>query len=183
MENERIYLVLIGLVVLFGIAVLVVSRMRAKRSESLPPAPPRIPPTAPPQRPGTAVLEPEVLEPEVVEPEVGPEPEVVEPVTLRSRMARARAAFTGAFTGIRGRQGITSETWDDLEEGLLLADVGVGVTTGLLDDLRRQVKAKEIAEPQQLLDALRAEMKARLAGADRVLHFDAAVHPNIWLFV
>ncbi len=184
---EWIFLVLIGVVLLFGIGVLVVSRMRANRAESLPPAPPRTPPTAPPQAPagtGTAVLEPEVLEPEVVEPEVV-EPEVLEPVRLRDRMARARNALAGAFTGIRGRGGITDETWDELEEGLLLADVGIGVTTGLLDDLRSRVKDKEITEPDQLLDALRDDMKGQLDGADRTLHFEVAEDggPNVWLFV
>jgi fused signal recognition particle receptor len=184
---EWIFLVLIGLVLLFGIGVLVVSRLRATRSESLPPAPPRTPPTAPPQAPrgtGTAVLEPEVLEPEVLEPEVL-EPEVIAPVTLRERMARARNALAGAFTGVRGRRGITDETWDELEEGLLLADVGIGVTTTLLDDLRSRVKDKEITEPEQLLDALRDDMKGQLDGADRELHFEPATDgsPNVWLFV
>jgi fused signal recognition particle receptor len=184
---EWIFLVLIGLVLLFGIGVLVVSRLRAARSESLPPAPPRTPPTAPPQAPrgtGTAVLEPEVLEPEVLEPEVL-EPEVIAPVTLRERMARARNALAGAFTGVRGRRGITDETWDELEEGLLLADVGIGVTTTLLDDLRSRVKDKEITEPEQLLDALRDDMKGQLDGADRELHFEPATDgsPNVWLFV
>src|SRR5690606_33118906 len=48
---------------------------------------------------------------------------------------------------------------------------------------RAQVKAKEITEPEALLDALRDEMKRRLAGADRELHFDSAAAPNVWLFV
>ena len=86
-------------------------------------------------------------------------------------MARARSALAGAFAGVRGRRGITDETWDDLEEALLRADVGIGVTTELLDGLRVRVKDKEITEPEQLLDALRAEMHGRLAGADRGLHF------------
>jgi fused signal recognition particle receptor len=189
---EWIFLVLIGLVLLFGIGVLVVSRMRANRTDALPPAPPRTPPAVPPQAPtgtGTAVLEPEVLAPEVLEPPVlEPEvlaPEVVEPIRLRDRMARARNALAGAFTGVRGRRGITEETWDELEEGLLLADVGIGVTTGLLDDLRTRVKAKEITEPEQLLDALRADMKDQLIGADRALHFEPSADgsPNVWLLV
>ena len=142
---EWIYLVLIGLVILFGIAVLVVSRRRAQRAVEAPSAPPIAPPTAPPQ-PGatTAVLEPEVVAP---------------PATLRDRMSRARSALAGAFVGIRGRRGITDETWDDLEEALLLADVGVGVTTDLLDGLRTRVKDKELTEPDELIEALRTEMK------------------------
>jgi fused signal recognition particle receptor len=172
---EWIYLVLIALVIAFGIAVLIVSRRQAKRSIEAPPtAPPVAPPTAPPQ-PGTVVLEPEVVEPEVVAP----------PVRLRDRMARARSTFAGAFAGVRGRRGITDETWDDLEEALLRADVGVGVSTDLLDGLRSGVKNKEITEPDQLLDALRTEMRTRLEGADRTLHFEPGESgsPNVWLFV
>ena len=63
-----------------------------------------------------------------------------------------------------GRGGITEESFDDLEEALLRADVGVGVTTDLIDGLRDKVAAKEITEPQALLDGLEAEMVARLDG-------------------
>jgi fused signal recognition particle receptor len=179
---EWIYLVLIGLVILFGIAVLVVSRRRAQRSIDAPPAPPIAPPTEPPRGAApTAVLEPEVIDeaPPVV-PEV-----VAPPATLRERMARARSALAGAFAGVRGRKGITEDTWMDLEEALLRADVGIGVTTQLLDELRERVKAKEITEPEQLLDALQTEMQDRLAGADRELHFQPSDDdsPNVWLFV
>ena len=169
---EWIYLVLIALVIAFGIAVLIVNRRRAQRSIEAPSVPPAAPPTAPP-RAGTAVLEPEAAAPEVVAP----------PARLRDRMARARSAFAGAFAGVRGRRGITDETWDELEEGLLRADVGVGVTTDLLDGLRAAVKNKEITDPDQLLDALRGEMQARLGGADRSLHYEPGESPNVWLFV
>ncbi len=172
---EWIYLVLIALVIAFGIAVLIVNRRRAQRSIEAPPtAPPVAPPTAPPQ-PGAVVVEPEVVEPEVAPP----------PARLRDRMARARSAFAGAFAGVRGRRGITDETWDDLEEALLRADVGVGVSTDLLDGLRSAVKNKEVTEPDQLLDALRTEMQTRLDGADRTLHFAPGEpgSPNVWLFV
>ena len=85
--------------------------------------------------------------------------------------------------GIRGRRGITDETFDDLEEALLRADVGVRVTDELLSGLRARVKAKELTEPDQLLAALQAEMSGRLAGAERGLRFEAGEGPNVWLFV
>src|SRR5262245_32511693 len=106
---EWIYLVLIGLVILFGIGVLVVSRRRAQRSISAPSAPPVAPPTAPPQPPAVGTVETietvDVVEPEVVAPPAAPP-------TLRERMARARSALAGAFAGVRGRAGITDDTWD-----------------------------------------------------------------------
>ncbi|CAN5803053.1 MAG: signal recognition particle-docking protein FtsY [Ilumatobacteraceae bacterium] len=178
---EWIYLVLIGLVLLFGLAVLIISRRRREKAIDARSAPPIAPPTGPPRSPGatTAVLEPP-QEDSVVEA-----PAIVAPPRLRDRMARARATLAGAFAGVRGRRGITDETWDDLEEALLRADLGIGVSTDLLDGLRTQVKSRELTEPDELLDALREEMKERLAGADRSLHFEPGEvdSPNVWLFV
>ncbi len=183
MGIEVIFLILAVLVVAFGIGVVVVSRRNAAREA--PPAARPTRPTVPPPRPeegpgpeagGGATLVEE-------RPEELVEPELVEPVSLRDRLAKARATFAGAFAGVLGRSGITEESFEDLEEALLRADVGVGVTTELLDGLRARVDAKEITEPQQLLDALQAEMVSRLAGADRSLHFDASDSLNVWMFV
>ena len=88
--------------------------------------------------------EPVVEAPPVVEEA---EPVVIEKPRLRDGLAKARTAFTGAFVSVRSRSAIDDETWDELEEALIRADVGVGVTTELLDDLRPRVKAKEITEP------------------------------------
>ena len=113
------------------------------------------------------------------------EPGVVERPRFRDRISKARASLSLAFSGVRGQAGITDETWHELEEALLRSDVGVRVTTELLDGLRARVKAKEITEPGALLDALKAEMTGRLHGLDRELHFEPgdAGSPNVWLFV
>jgi fused signal recognition particle receptor len=182
-----IYLVLIAVVVLFGVGVVLWNRRRSRAVGEAPTSAAlrradRPPQSAAPAGTGTAVLERPADDAVPGDEEAWPEI-VPEPATLRGRMARARAALAGVFAGVRGRGGITSETWDELEEALLRADVGIGVTTDLLDGLRTQVKAKEIATPDELLDALRAEMQARLAGSDRTLHFDAEATPNVWLFV
>ena len=167
-----IYLVLIAAVLVFGIGVVLWNRRRA---------------AAAPEAPGVVDdEEPESGAPIASGVEIGGEIDVeIERPSFRARMSKARSAFTGALLGITGRTGITSETWDDLEEALLRADVGVRVTGELLGGLRTRVKAKEINEPGQLLDALQAEMTSRLAGADRTLHLEpgATNSPNVWLFV
>lgn len=209
---EWIYLALIALVLVFGIGVLVVNRRRSpeltrdRTSEIVRPPRPAVDPKPVREVPaaGTTVLEPpadatdsavvdeelvaeiEAIEIEVeTEAETEPEPEVYERPTFRARMGKARSALTGAFLGIRTRAGITDETWDDLEEALLRADVGVRVTDELLGGLRARVKAKEITTPDGLLDALRAEMTGRLDGADRELHHVPGDpgSTNVWLFV
>jgi fused signal recognition particle receptor len=174
-----IYLVLIVVVLVVGLGVVLLNRRRSGVAIDVatPPArPPRTPPPQPaPEAPAAPVA--------VAEPEA-PAALVVERPNFRSRMSKARGALAGTLLGIRTRTGITSETWDDLEEALLRADVGVRVTDDLLGGLRVKVKAKEITEPAQLLDALQAEMVDRLAGGDRSLHFeDVPGGPNVWLFV
>jgi fused signal recognition particle receptor len=181
---EWIFLVLAVAVLVFGIGVLVVNRRRSAGIEA-PTAPAPKPIAPPPKSPGVPIVEPEVRDADaaiVVEPE----PELVKPVSLRDRLGKARAALAGAFAGIRGRGSIDDDTWMDLEEALLRADVGLDVTEALLDDLKGRVKAKQITEPDQLLDALQADMVARLDGADRELHFDPSLEPgspNVWMFV
>lgn len=183
---EILLLVLIVAVLVFGIGVVVLNRRRADGGAA-PDAPPTRP-AAPPPKPGdvkagsileqrsdTAVLD-------RPEPDVEPEPE---PATLRERLAKARSTFAGAIAGVLGRSGITDESFDDLEEALLRADIGVGISDELLESLRERVSAKEITEPSELLDALAADMKARLAGSDRALNFAerSAGEPNVWMFV
>jgi fused signal recognition particle receptor len=82
------------------------------------------------------------------------------------------------------RSSIDQSTWDDLEEAMLRADLGIKVTAALLDGLKSRVKQRDIANPAALIDALRAEMVERLSHADRSVTFDPARGlPNIWMMV
>ncbi|CAB4594726.1 unannotated protein [freshwater metagenome] len=101
---------------------------------------------------------------------------------VRERAGRTRSLFTQAFQSIRAR-GIDAATWDELEETLLLADIGIGLATRLLDPLRAAVKAGELRSPDDVINALRESMTAQLSSTDRSLHLDAAETPNVWIFV
>jgi fused signal recognition particle receptor len=114
------------------------------------------------------------------EPEVRPEP-APKPRFL-DRLGKARGLLSGYLGAMRTRGKIDEETWDDLEEALLRADVGVGATTALLDQLRSRVKAEGITTADGLVDALKEDLKKRLTMADRSLRLDPGF-PNVWLFV
>ena len=147
------------------------------RTRPAPPAPPRAtPPTAPPE------TEAPVEEAPVVE--APPEPEVVERVKprLRDRLGKTRAAFAGAFTGIAGRGKVDEETWDDLEEALILADVGVPTTTTVIDTVRARAKEEKVTDPDRVIELLREELVDLLSGADRELHLGDPA-PSVWMFV
>ena len=186
MGPEIIFLVLIAVVLVFGFGVLLVSRARVGRGDRQAAATPSVSlrdrPTAPPDLPAGPIS----VEDEESEAEVDVLDEAVaERPRFRDRMGKARAALTGALVGVRSRPGIDADTWDELEEALLRADVGVGMTDALLDDLKARVKAKEITDADGLLDQLKTDMKAQLEGLDRELHLVVGPEgsPNVWLFV
>ncbi len=187
-----IVLVVLAVVVLVSTAFVITGRRRALRPPEDLAAPPATPPPevpAPPadQGPAPAVIveEPEAAAPaEVVveDVEAPPEPEVVAaPPRIRDRLGRTRSLFAGYLSSVRSRSRIDEETWDELEEALILADVGAELTTQILDDLRRQVKQEGINSSEDLVAALKAELVGTLAG-DRELHLQPDV-TNVWLFV
>ncbi len=123
----------------------------------------------------TPVVTTDELE-ELLEEPVGPRPR------LRDRLGRTRAAFSGVFTGLRGRT-IDDDTWDDLEEAMLLADVGLATTQRILDAVRARAKADDIVDVVGLVGLVRDEVVAMLeASPSRGLRAVAG-EPNVWMFV
>ncbi len=180
---ELVLVLLLVVVVLGSFAAVAVSRRSRDRSlgeggrggvteELAQPEPQLTPETAPP----VAEAIPEAA--------VAPEPIPVVPVEkprLRDRLGKARSVIAGAVGSVLSRPTIDAETWDELEEALIRADVGVGLTSSLLDDLRTRVKSEAIGSPEQLVDALKADLKARLSEGDRTLRIGTP--PTVWLFV
>jgi fused signal recognition particle receptor len=177
-------LVVVAVLVVLGgsFAALVVSRRRTRGPAVEPPVtrPPRPrPPEA--ARPGAPVPEAPALEEVAEAPPVAP-PDVVTRPRFRDRLGKARGLISGYMGSVLSRSGIDDETWDELEEALIRADVGVTATNALLGDLRDRVKAEGITTPNALVDALKDDLKHDLTTADRTLCFEPG-GPNVWLFV
>ncbi len=165
-------------------------------------APPRPVPQTPAAIPSDAVVDdrtgpdtvpgavaagepPAAVAEEVVPDEIIPEPAVVEEIVrprFRDRLGKARSLLGGYFGSVLGRSQIDQTTWDDLEEALVRADVGIATTTALLGELKARVKSEGITGGEELLEALKADLKKRLISADRSLRFEPG-RPNVWLFV
>ncbi|HEU5300847.1 MAG TPA: signal recognition particle-docking protein FtsY [Acidimicrobiia bacterium] len=101
---------------------------------------------------------------------------------LRDRLGKSRAPFAGMRARMRDR-GLDDEAWDDLEETLLLADVGMPTTTRLLDALRGRVATHGIEDGEALTDMLGEVIASELDGSvDRALAYGDA-GPAVWLLV
>ena len=163
-----ILLAALALVVVAGVAF-VALRPRGGTALEPPPVAAEAPPVPPPE---VEVLEVEEA-PAVEAPPVRPR--------FRDRLTKARSALGGYLGSIRSRK-VDDQTWDELEEALIRADVGVGATGRILDDLRATAKAESITDPEVLLDGLKAQLKDQLASGDRSLRHEPG-SPNVWLFV
>ena len=151
--------------VLLVVAVLVVGAGAAVMLLRRPTAPP---PQLPAQAPAT--VEPaEAVEPEAepsAEPETGepalekPEPSAGRLVRLRQRLARSGSPLGAKMLAVLSRDHLTQDDWDELEETLLLADVGAGPTGELIDALRTQVRADGLADVTATRAALRDQLVA-----------------------
>ena len=71
---------------------------------------------------------------------------------------RSRQTFFGQTKETVPRQQIDDSLWDELEELLITADVGVETTFKLIERLRDQVRDRRVSDPQPPLAILREEM-------------------------
>ena len=179
--------VVIAVVVLGALGGLVVG---SRRKKPLPPPPTSVPDiTAPPAEPHVgdeaetprdearrtieevdlpdgsapvAVEEPPVLD--VPELDV-PEPTAGRLVRLRSRLSRSQNALGKGLLTLLSREHLDEDTWEEIEDILLTADVGVAPTQELVDGLRARVKVLGTRTPQELRTLLREEL-LKLVGTD-----------------
>ena len=183
MNTQSLLLILLVIAVVFGLGVVVLNRRSSGGAGVKPVISEPVVVESPVVQ--AEVVEAPAVETDVVEAPVVETPVVEAPAPPKSRWGKTALSLAGVFGGVRARGGITNETWDDLEEALLKADVGIGVTDELLNSLRGRVKAKEITTPDELLLALQREMTSRLEGAHRELNFAQLDEGriNVWLFV
>ncbi|MFI9719544.1 signal recognition particle-docking protein FtsY [Streptomyces sp. NPDC052396] len=132
----------------------------------------------PPAEAPAAPEAPEVAEAPVEEaaPEAAPEVEVPEPtagrlIRLRARLSRSQNSLGKGLLTLLSREHLDDETWEEIEDTLLTADVGVTPTQELVDRLRERVKVLGTRTPEELRGLLREELLT-LIGTD----FDRSVH-------
>jgi fused signal recognition particle receptor len=78
---------------------------------------------------------------------------------LKSGLAKTRSSLAGGFENIiHGKAKVGPELLEELEENLLIADVGMQATSFILDDLKREVSANRIRENKEVLVQLKQRM-------------------------
>ncbi|HMT19873.1 MAG TPA: signal recognition particle-docking protein FtsY [Promineifilum sp.] len=82
--------------------------------------------------------------------------------SIRESLSRTRQTVFGQIATVLGAGDVTEETWEDLEALLIQADVGVPTTVYLVDTLRERMRREGFYRADQLVSALRSELRAIL---------------------
>lgn len=207
-DSIWLYIVIAAVVIVGGLVGFVGTRNR-RRSTTDVPGPPESDETR--DRPGGAEAESEAesgqAAGESTSPEDGAEsPGQGEPATptttlerpesASGRMVRLRARLSRAGTlgstllSLLSRGDLSEEDWEEIEEALLLADVGAGPTDELMEALRTRVKVESTTDPQHVRTMLREEL-LKLVGPDMdrrlaatpVVGDDGEAHPATIMMV
>ncbi|WP_415932578.1 signal recognition particle-docking protein FtsY [Varibaculum cambriense] len=88
--------------------------------------------------------------------------ETPEPAQGRMQRLRSRLAKSGSFgkmlLGVLGRGDLSAEDWEEIEDTLLMADLGIAATDELMEDLRTQAKVLGTSDPEKIREILRAKL-------------------------
>ena len=155
---EPLYVVLAVIAVLLVVGGLWFALSARRRRE-----PPQIEAPAAPAAEVEAAEEEE--EKERIETPAGPAPPRLErPESIPGRMQRLRARLAGAggfgraILAVLSRGDLTEADWEEIEDTLLTSDLGIEVTTSLMDELRTQAKVLDTSDPAAIRAVLRAQL-------------------------
>ena len=188
-HNPVAPIILVGVIVVLVGAILAIARSRKPKDAQLPPATPtQLPAEAAPEEPreseageaeqiragplagaeadaeGEASVEPASASEEPVQ-----EVEIPESIPSRMGRLRARLARSGALgkslLSLLSRGDLSATEWEEIEDSLLIADLGLDATEELMEALRTRVKVENTSDPQVVRALLREEL-LKLVGPD-----------------
>jgi len=201
-----ILVVVIAVVVLGAVSGLVVSGRKKKavtaeksaapQATTAPPAEPHVGEEAEgaPEAPRRTIEEvglPTAEAPAAPAPEAPgietPEPTAGRLVRLRSRLSRSQNTLGKGLLTLLSREHLDDATWEEIEDTLLTADVGVTPTQELVERLRERVQVLGTRTPGELRALLREELLTLVGpDLDRTVHTEtrgAVDRPGVVLVV
>ena len=107
-----------------------------------------------------------------------PPPSAGRLVRLRARLARSQSSVGSALLSLLSRDRLDDDTWDEIEEVLITADVGVTPARLMVDDLRTKVKVLGTRSPEDVRGLLKTELLFQL-GEDTDRSLRASPHNGV----
>ena len=79
---------------------------------------------------------------------------------------RSREGWLGRIMEVLRTPSVDDSMWDELEEILITADMGVDTSLSMIERLKAQARQKQLNRPQEIFDALKEELVASLAAGE-----------------
>ena len=110
--------------------------------------------------------------------------EALRPASLRERLSASSESFRLKLGSLFDRNPTLDEDLlEEIETALLTADLGIAVTTDLIDTLRQRIKRRELADADALYASLRADLLALIEPLAAPLEIDLEAKPHVVLVV
>jgi fused signal recognition particle receptor len=165
--------VAIGIVLLVLLLAGAVALLAPRRRRSPAPTVPPVPGERPETGTATGTLAPERPEtlapPETAAPPAPPAPTIETPaptagrlIRLRSRLSRSQNVLGKSLLTLLSRDKLDDDTWDEVEETLITADVGVAATTEIVGRLRERARILGTSSATELRKLLTDELVGAL---------------------
>ena len=208
LQSPWAVVIALAVAVLIGVVIRLVVSSRRRSSQDVTPQPQaQAPVEARPDSPTEASLD------TVDQPRAGPADELEatperspeapatpassierpEPVRGRMERLRERLASSGslgrAILGVLSRGQLGAADWEEIEESLLIADLGLEATDTLMEALKRRVAVESVTDEARIREILREELLALVdPSMDRSLNLerpevDGSVKPAVVLMV
>lgn len=103
---------------------------------------------------------------------------------LDKRLDKTRTRFRDSLLNFfRGNKAVDDALLEELENELIMADIGVDATTRIMDSLRAQAKREKLSDANALRQCLREELLAILSPVEKPLEIPDSAQPFVILVV
>ena len=99
---------------------------------------------------------------------------------ISSELENTRKTFS-FFSRLKRNSPVDSDLWNEIEEALIQADVGVTATTRMIDVLQMKSKELRLSTTESILELLKEQLKNSLQKFNAEL--DLGGDPSVWVFV
>ncbi|HHY0382855.1 TPA: signal recognition particle-docking protein FtsY [Vibrio parahaemolyticus] len=134
----------------------------------------------------TAEAEAEAEEPQVpVAPRIQEQEKPTESffARLKRSLSRTKANIGAGFFGLFSGKKIDDDLFEELEEQLLIADVGMDTTTKIINNLTEKASRGDLKDGEALYGLLKEEMAEILSKVEQPLEIDSSKTPYVILMV
>ncbi|ENG7469205.1 signal recognition particle-docking protein FtsY [Vibrio parahaemolyticus] len=143
------------------------------------------------QEPEKAEAAPAEAEAEAEEPQVPIAPRIQEQekptesffARLKRSLSRTKANIGAGFFGLFSGKKIDDDLFEELEEQLLIADVGMDTTTKIINNLTEKASRGDLKDGEALYGLLKEEMAEILSKVEQPLEIDSSKTPYVILMV